>query len=498
MLKELSRSDFLIIGDWRHYFHQFALHDDVSSYFGLEQGEDTYVYRVLPMGWSWSPRIAQSLSMAILLEAGSRAGLLDPADYADSPNPPSIIRMRGGCATVWYDNVLCMFTDAAARDKYYTKLEELCSVNQLNVVWKDLRKWNRKDMPETCETLPTYLGLMLANAASTRHRSDDGTARIKWKHDPARLARWLPMTTREGYTTLRSIARAVGCILWDAVISLRQLCYEGQALKILSKAGKAVKNQNWDAPLEPSEISPEEVEYLRMRMDMIVKQNDFHSVKTVLGAEVINCASDACGAAKSTKTTRSKQAGYGYVIWSGDTVDVTASRLQQQFFPDALADAHIYILEMYAALKCIEQVSSTHRGCLIRLAEDNTAVVGSLRNGYSHNAAGNELIQRIYAALESSGCRLEIVPVPSAANAADAPSRGLPYCMTADKKCKEAFEAHVQGMGRSSRVAVRKFSSVGDSLRHEEPDDNVWTMSKMNFDSLFDNQSDISCATTID
>ena len=138
VLKELSRSDFLIIGDWRHYFHQFALHDDVSSYFGLEQGEDTYVYRVLPMGWSWSPRIAQSLSMAILLEAGSRAGLLDPADYADSPNPPSIIRMRGGCATVWYDNVLCMFTDAAARDKYYTKLEELCSVNQLNVVWKDL------------------------------------------------------------------------------------------------------------------------------------------------------------------------------------------------------------------------------------------------------------------------------------------------------------------------------------------------------------------------
>ena len=184
----------------------------------------------------------------------------------------------------------------------------------------------------------------------------------------------------------------------------------------------------------------------------------------------INCASDACGAAKSTKTTEGKRAGYGYVIWSGDSVDTTVSCLQQQFFPDALADAHIYILEMYAALKCIEQVSSTHRECLIRLAEDNTAVVGSLRNGYSHNAAGNELIQRIYATLENSGCRLEIVPIPSAANAADAPSRGLPYCMIADAKCKEALVAQTLGMGRSSRVDVKSFSSVCENLRHEEPD----------------------------
>jgi hypothetical protein len=156
-----------------------------------------------------------------------------------------------------------------------------------------------------------------------------------------RLARWLPMTVKEGYKTLRSIARAVECILWDAVISLRQLCYEARALEILSKAGKTVKNRNWDTTLESSEISAEEIEYLRMRMDMIVKQNEFHSVKTVLGAEVVECASDACGAAEATKTSEAKRAGYGYMIWSGDSVDITEPRLHQKFFPDKLADAHI-------------------------------------------------------------------------------------------------------------------------------------------------------------
>jgi hypothetical protein len=139
---------------------------------------------------------------------------------------------------------------------------------------------------------------------------------------------------------------------------------------------------------------------------------------------------------------------------------------------------------MYAALKCIEQVTSGHRGCIIRLAEDNTAVVGSLRNGYSHNAVGNELIQRIFATLESSGCRLEVVPVPSAANAADAPSRGMPYCMIADAKCKEALAPHAQGMGKSSKVSAKKFATACESsLRHEEPADNIWTMTKTAFDS---------------
>ena len=99
-------STLLIIIPPPVYYSALGIKDSSSVYFGLEIGNETFVYAVLPMGWSWSPRLAQSASMAILLEAATRAKLIDPADYANLDNPPSMIRMRGGCATVWYDNVI--------------------------------------------------------------------------------------------------------------------------------------------------------------------------------------------------------------------------------------------------------------------------------------------------------------------------------------------------------------------------------------------------------
>lgn len=151
VLNEIGYASFFVIGDWRHYFHQFGPSDGVSEYFGLELGADTFVYAVLPMGWSWSPRLAQSASMCILLEAATRAGLVDLDTYRDIENPPSMIRMRGGSATVWYDNVIGMFRDSDARDLFYARLMELCSEKQLNVAWKNVKKYSRKDIAESNE-----------------------------------------------------------------------------------------------------------------------------------------------------------------------------------------------------------------------------------------------------------------------------------------------------------------------------------------------------------
>ena len=318
VLQEIAKASYLIIGDWRHYFHQFGLADSVSEYFGLEIGNETFVYAVLPMGWSWSPRLAQSASMAILLEAATRAKLIDPADYANLDNPPSMIRMRGGCATVWYDNVIGMFEDANCRDQFYSKLEDLCSEKQMNVAWKNLKKYNRNDMAESNEEkanqastpeekerleLPSYLGLMIANACGRRERDEDGTAKMKWKHHPDRLARWKPLAETKSYATLRDIARAVGCILWDAVIGFRPLCDEAKVLEILSTAGKAVANNNWNASLSPH-ISSDDVEYLRMRLDGITPNNEYHTENTKPASSTIRCASDAC------------DDGFGYVVWN--------------------------------------------------------------------------------------------------------------------------------------------------------------------------------------
>ena len=81
VLEEIGQCEYLIVGDWRHYFHQFGLIDSVSEYFGLLEGGDAWVYSVLPMCWSWSPRLAQSASVTILLEAAIRAGIVSGAAY---------------------------------------------------------------------------------------------------------------------------------------------------------------------------------------------------------------------------------------------------------------------------------------------------------------------------------------------------------------------------------------------------------------------------------
>ena len=473
VLRLVAEASFLIIGDYRHYFHQFGLHHDVSHYFGLQLGgSDVWRYGVLPMGWSWSPRLAQSASMTMLIEAAIRGKLVDPKDFEDLENPPSILKMRGGSAVVWYDNVLGAFQDADCRDTFYRELKAVCE--DLHVEWKNVRTYNRKDMAESRATnapdgtplkedeespLPEYLGLEFANAVGKRQRDDPTTAKMKWRHRPSSLAKWKDLTTTENYKTPRAVARAVGVILWDATIALRPLCEESRALELMSKVGKTIRNNKWDEPLENC-ITQEDVKFLRDRIHDISHNNVFRTIDLHTPPTVVLCASDA------------SNEGYGFVVWKGGVVEKTHSALSQMQFPKNLESAHIYIKEMYAAMQCIERTTLAFPHSTVRLAEDNSAVVWALRNGYSHNKISNEYIQRIHRCLSHTGCKLQVVPVPSKCNAADAPSRGWAYNVDVDAACREILEAFDAGLGKVKQTrAPAPFFTGG--IRHEEPAD-LW------------------------
>ena len=53
--------------DFRHFFHQIPLGKEVRRFFGLRIDNDFFQWKCLPMGWSFSPRIAQSISWMITL-----------------------------------------------------------------------------------------------------------------------------------------------------------------------------------------------------------------------------------------------------------------------------------------------------------------------------------------------------------------------------------------------------------------------------------------------
>ena len=67
--------------------------------------------------------------------------------------------------------------------------------------------------------------------------------------------------------------------------------------------------------------------------------------------------------------------------------------------------------------------------------------------------------------------------MPSADNAADAPSRGEPYDMVADARCRNLI---------ASRKPKKSAPDFTGELRHTEPDDNIWTAQDFQLENLFD------------
>jgi len=136
------------------------------------------------------------------------------------------------------------------------------------------------------------------------------------------------------------------------------------------------------------------------------------------------------------------------VTWRNEVIVPELSALQKQSFPTLLVSQHIYLKEMWAVYKCIQQIGEAHSRTHIVIAVDNTAVTWALRNRFSHNKRANEMIQRIEHILGTTNCSLQIVSVPSALNAADAPGRGMAYDNKIDEQCRMTIAQALLGLGK--------------------------------------------------
>lgn len=105
------RTPTLLEGDFRHYFHQLPLEKDISSYFCLNFAHVFYRWTSLPMGWSYSPFIAQAIGMGTILTTLERCGC-GVSEYKELDTPPSMVILRDNkgksflVAALWYDNIL--------------------------------------------------------------------------------------------------------------------------------------------------------------------------------------------------------------------------------------------------------------------------------------------------------------------------------------------------------------------------------------------------------
>ena len=95
-LAEFKDAEYLWTTDMRHFFHQFGLVEDIRKYFTVLCRGNRFRCACLPMGWTWSPFIAQSL--AWWLAVGDES-----FEWRELPR---VYTHRGVKIIIWYDNLL--------------------------------------------------------------------------------------------------------------------------------------------------------------------------------------------------------------------------------------------------------------------------------------------------------------------------------------------------------------------------------------------------------
>lgn len=213
-----------LTADFRHWFYQIPLPHKVRHLFSVKAGDFMGRFDVFPMGFSWSPFVAQGLSMCAAKLAIHKAGLhpVSPLSEDDTVPPYWIIADKDApCASLegehikgfvvfWYDNLLAVTGDAALAKSLEIALYETSSKYKL--AWKDAEaeKGHSYDRGiATSKGTVEYLGI---------HFTVSKEGRWSWRHVQSNCERWERMTTavekKKDQWTWRDVASLCGVVIW--------------------------------------------------------------------------------------------------------------------------------------------------------------------------------------------------------------------------------------------------------------------------------------------
>jgi hypothetical protein len=470
-----GRKYSFMCADWRHWFYQFGLKDDIQAFFGVRMLDVFLVLRVLPMGWSHSPLIAQSTGWLIILEVLRRCGV-DISEYIGKEQLPPYIHVEQNdvvlVIALWYDNVgfFCSddnltnafgrhFTAVCSDFRVAIKEQHLYSQREMDIRRRGLEK--AEDVSRTDESMgksdkggkppATYLGMEIGWSF------DIPSKRIvfQWRHSLARRRRWLSQCPLMP-CTCRAIAQLVGIIVWNCHMHLKPLALIRQSIEVLRKASsiKALRPSSsaWDT-VEPA--LNEDVERLRAEVALICRNSDWiYSITPKIHRQII-IASDA-----SSKL-------WGYIIY-----DACLSVLHQNhdtFSRHLQGDRHIFVKELLAATLAIEYVCSTYDEMPLEIVIgiDNTAAAGVLRRLYSSTHYGCEMVDRVVKALGDKH-RLRVISLRSEDNPSDPLTRMRPLC----PKRMKVFEGIVRAFEYGRHITeFPKSNPKREHAQVDEPDD---------------------------
>lgn len=405
-----------VVLDWRYWFYQLPINATLQQYFVMSCAGKFFRLRCLPMGWSWSPRIAQCVGWGVILYRAKVKGVLeDPLGVYETwgPDPPIFVKLRdgpGGAVVglifLWYDNVMVICKDPALRDKWYDRL--LLNCQRFNSKIKEIKRTSR----------PNYLGIHFWA----------GQEGVRWCHESERTEKWKECVAAP-VETPRDVARLLGIIIWHYAVAMLPLLHVWQLIEVMKRVSRSLVDKgSWDKPLKDLGIalSVMEVKMLRQYVRAAI-HNPPCSTNVHQATETVYAAADACK--DDVRPDGQRVSGGGWLLYRS-----TYCPKSRDFLHDRLdwlpteALLSIHILEAKAVLALLQWMPpATHLTRLV-LGEDNTIVVAALSKGYSSCQQTCQLVKEILELCRQKNYLLEVIWVPTKENAADPISRSLEPC----------------------------------------------------------------------
>jgi hypothetical protein len=443
---------WIVVGDLRHWFHQIPLHKSLWKWFGLAMKDlknriRTFTWKCLPMGWSWSPAIAQAAAWVMI--GHCETGHHRYVDLSTRESSPMFVPLKDtsgeriGFATVYYDNYMIITRDPKVAEEMSNRV--VSNARLFGITIKEHQLWTRSQLVlgDARKRILQFLGIEFALRARTTR---EGTCQYNLWWRVGKKTNLLGPSDLPTICTPQEIARVIGRTLYSRLISLRPLgsCESTRTvLTFLRRISIAAWRDSWRT--RNIRISPTEMIALENEWEH-VRHPRWHSIET-FNPRNIRVATDAC------------VDGWAVVVMSADGIILWNSGKQE--FTKDLHTSHIYLKELHAAIEGVVRGKTFGTEVQrIDLLVDNTAVAGTLRRMFSSNAKGMEMLGRV-------DIPLRIVTVPSELNVADSPSRG--DCI--DPRRQEASHAafNADGEGHKLGIAKRHPNCQNVSgLRHSE------------------------------
>lgn len=439
ILVKARRCKVIVSGDLRHWFHQIGLFPNTRKYFGVRCGKSYFMSNTLPMGFCFSPHIAQATSWTLIFHKEDGAAVLfDSSCLASDRLPRYVNVLQGGkvvgfvCIT--YDNfgVFLDVDDPVLTKAVVDRLKG--NATHFGIVWKELsvhtcNKVEHVIKKDDSATDPQKTGKKLRTESTSVKEPENVNAiflgveidisngsEIRWRHAPKRDAKMKGLARIPG--SFREAAEIVGHVIWDSLISLRRLADVQDIISILKDMSKHItKKSDWN-----------------IRFDDIPGPS---LVTTAWLAEVNSWRNDS--SSNPWRCNKEALEPQSMVLLCSDAADSLMGGVQlgvetpvilDKWFKAADPSTHIFIKEVLAAIFTIKWAAKNNaeRPLHIKIAIDSISARRAIEKAYSSNYQVCALLSRFWKWIDEELIILECLDIDTKLNLAD--------CLTRDASKK--------------------------------------------------------------